>query len=111
MTSGVAQGLVLRPASFHSFVGDVESRNETPSENFVITPNCLMQSHTRVKGRIQRDLDSLERWFCVCLMKFNKAGAKCLGANPSTNAGWLEKGLRVAVEKRCSGCFWRKSSV
>lgn len=76
VTSGIAQGLVLRPASFNIFVGDVDSGVEAPSENWLTTPNCVVQSHTGEEGWIQGDLDSLEMWVCVKLMKFSKAKCK-----------------------------------
>ncbi|KAK4830729.1 LOW QUALITY PROTEIN: hypothetical protein QYF61_013179 [Mycteria americana] len=68
VTSGDPQGLILGPALFNIFVGDMESGIECAVSQFA--------DNTKLCDA--RDLDRLERWACANLTKFNKVKCKVL---------------------------------
>jgi len=77
--SGIPQASVLGLLLFNIVVGDMDSGTECTLSKFASDTKLSGVVNT-LEGRdaIQRDLDRLERWTCVNLMKFNKSKCKVL---------------------------------
>jgi len=77
--SGIPQGLVLRLALFNIFLGNKDSGTECTLSKFADdTKVCGAVDTLERRDAIQRDLDRLQRWACVNLMKSNKTKRKVL---------------------------------
>ncbi|KAK4827294.1 hypothetical protein QYF61_016521 [Mycteria americana] len=76
--SGIPQGSVLGQALF-IFVGNMDGGTECTLSKFADdTKLCGVVDMLEGGDSIQRDLERLERWACVKLMKFKKAKCKVL---------------------------------
>jgi len=90
-------GLVLFNICINNIHGVIEFAADNKLSDVVDTPEG--------QEAIQRELDKLEKWAPVNLMRFNKA--KCKVLHLGTGGGM--KGLRAALLRKTWGYWWMKS--
>ncbi|GAB0176386.1 nucleosome assembly protein 1-like 1 [Grus japonensis] len=105
--NGVPQELLLRLALFNIFVCDMDNGIECTLSKFADdTKLCGIVDTLEGRDAIQRDLDRLERWAHVNLMKFHKAKGKVLHVgrrNPKHDYRLGEEWIESSPEEKDLG--------
>jgi len=107
VTSRVPQGSVLGLVLFNIFVSDTEGRTECTLSKFADnTKLCGAVDMPEGRDTIQRDLDRLQRWAPVNLVKFSKAKWKVLHmrrGNPKDKYRMGREWIESSPEKKDLG--------
>ncbi|KAK4816072.1 hypothetical protein QYF61_011296 [Mycteria americana] len=105
----IQRGSALGPVLFNIFINDIDSEMECTLSKFA-DDTKLSGAVDTPEGRdvIQRDLDNLEKWACVNLMRFNKAKCRDLGVLVDEKLDMSQQCALTAQKANCIlGCIQR----
>jgi len=106
VTSGVSQGSVVGPVLLNIFISDTDSKIKCTLMKFADDTklNCAVGTPDRWDA-IQRDLDKLERWACVNLMKFNwcqyRLGTEGIESSPVEKDSGILMDEKLHMSQQC----------